>query len=57
MHNTSLIIIRLAINLLAEGTPALMRTEYAEIDHQPDTWHVSKGFSKKLVAGATNEVR
>ena len=33
-----------------------MRTDHAEIDHQLDVWHVSMGFSKKLIAGATNEV-
>lgn len=38
------------------GIAALMRTDHAEIDHQLDVWHVSKGFSKKLIAGATNEV-
>ena len=32
-----------------------MRMDHADIDHQIDAWHVSKGFSRKLIAGATNE--
>ena len=39
------------------GIGAYMRTVHPDKNHQLDVWHVCKDFVKKLIAGATNEVR